>query len=166
MCFRRNYVWVEPVLEEATNLVLPYSSELLWNVIKSLCRQAGLRQCGCVLLSHAKKKVWPTQATGLTCKPVTVCTNKAGVIRLIRSSPAGFLTWPVRLPLPFPDYHFRRNMFWSVSCNHFSQYYVAQKGLWLSMLWWLKWSTVYYTAVSIKATISCVIHIQYWLSID
>ena len=75
------------------------------------------------------KKVWPTQATGLTCKPVTVCTNKAGVIRLIRSSPAGFLTWPLKLPLPTPDYHFRRNMFWSVSGNHFSQYYVAQKGL-------------------------------------
>ena len=46
-------------------------------------------------------KVWPTQATGPTCKPLTVCTNKAGVIRLIRSSPAGFLTWPVKLPLPF-----------------------------------------------------------------
>ena len=79
-------------------------------------------------------KVWPTQATGPTCKPLTVCTNKAGVIRLIRSSPAGFLTWPLKLPLPTPDYHFRRNMFWSVSCNHFSQYYVAQKGLSPSML--------------------------------
>ena len=32
---------------------------------------------------------------------LSLCTNKAGVIRLIRSSPAGFPTWPVKLPLPF-----------------------------------------------------------------
>ena len=93
------------------------SSKPLWNIIKSLCRQAGLRQCGCVLSWHPKKKVWPAQASGLTCKPVTVCTNKAGVIRLIRSSPAGFLTWPVKLPLPLPDQHFRWSMIWSVGGN-------------------------------------------------
>ena len=148
VCFRRNSVWVEPVLEEATNLVLPYSSELLWNVIKSLCRQAGRRQCGCVLSWHANKKVWPTQATGLTCKPVTVCTNKAGVIRLIRSSPAGFLTWPVKLPLPLPDQHFRRNIIWSVGGNLWETF--------LNMVWWLKWPRVYHTAMSIEILFSTI----------
>ena len=52
---------------------------------------------------------------------LSLCTNKAGVIRLIRSSPAGFLTWPVKLPLPLPDQHFRRNMIWSVGGNLFKK---------------------------------------------